>query len=271
MTIVIRLLAVIVMLTIASPVSWSDQSAPNAGVNSTQPQVQSTQDKANSTNSIQTTLSPAPITENLKPVTVPEPIKAGDNGGRNYSSSDWWLVYLTGGLVLVTLGLAIFTGKLYSATVQLGRDAKKSGESQTEKMEASIAQAERAANAAETSANATKYLAEADRAWVVNSENIANLALQNMGEGHISVLIVWANAGRSPAINVSFDAQYRFIGQGDPLPHFVANHSSMEGRAPMGQGIKFQAEEIKAAASFFDGLLSGRWRLIVYSSVQYET
>lgn len=57
---------------------------------------------------------------------------------KDYSSSEWWLVYLTFALVVVTLGLAIYTAKLYRATVGLGKDAKSTSDRQAAEMEKSL-------------------------------------------------------------------------------------------------------------------------------------
>ena len=249
----------------------SEPPVQSAGNAQAQQQPQSSQDKAKFPSDIQTTKITPSAEEKLPPSVVPNPPENKGDQQHWQSSPEWWLVILTGGLVLVTGALAFFTAYLYNATVNLGREAKESGEAQSAKMEASIAQAERAANAAETSANATKYLAEADRAWMVNNQINSNLELQGMTQGHISVVIVWINAGRSPAINVSFDAQYRFVGRGDPIPHFIADHNSAEGRCSTGQGVQNSAGELKVDAARMQDLLSGNWRLIVYSSVQYQT
>ncbi len=42
---------------------------------------------------------------------------------RDYSSSEWWLVYITGLLALITGALAWYTSRLYKATVGIGKDA----------------------------------------------------------------------------------------------------------------------------------------------------
>jgi hypothetical protein len=63
-----------------------------------------------------------------------------------YLSHEWWLVYLTGGLVAVTAALAWYTASLYQATVALGAEAKATSEEQARGMSASIREAARAAD-----------------------------------------------------------------------------------------------------------------------------
>jgi hypothetical protein len=65
------------------------------------------------------------------------------------SASDWWLVKLTGALVVVTGLLAIFTALLYAATAKLAKDAKETGTEQSDRMERSITETTRLAAAAE--------------------------------------------------------------------------------------------------------------------------
>lgn len=62
-------------------------------------------------------------------------VQAGTEGDRrqtaeqpakhDYWSSEWWLVYLTAALALFTLGLVIYTAKLYRSSVQVGEAAAK--------------------------------------------------------------------------------------------------------------------------------------------------
>ena len=75
---------------------------------------------------------------------------------KDYSSSEWWLVYLTFALVAVTLGLAIYTAKLYRATVGLGKDAKSTSERQAAEMEKSLTIAKEAAEATQKAAEAAE-------------------------------------------------------------------------------------------------------------------
>ena len=74
----------------------------------------------------------------------------------SYASGEWWLVYLTGGLVLVTGALAWYTARLYRATVALGREARATSQQQATDMGNSIKEATRAATAMEGVAKATR-------------------------------------------------------------------------------------------------------------------
>ena len=72
----------------------------------------------------------------------------------DYASSEWWLVYLTGGLAAITFALALYTAKLYRATVKLGEDASATSKRQKGETDKAIGIAQQAANAAKDSADA---------------------------------------------------------------------------------------------------------------------
>jgi len=57
------------------------------------------------------------------PVVQIEPSEKAEKA-RDYTSSEWWLVYLTAALSVITGYLALFTGKLFRATARAGEDAK---------------------------------------------------------------------------------------------------------------------------------------------------
>jgi hypothetical protein len=128
---------------------------------------------------------------------------------RDYSASDWWLAYCTGALASITAVLALYTFRLYRATVGLGRDAKRSGVEQSERTERSITQATRAAAAMEDVATATKnnallmqtMLQKQMRAYV--SVDIGSAAYQDANL-RFEALPLLTNTGLTPARNVSF-------------------------------------------------------------------
>lgn len=214
MTNAIRSIAFIVLLTVASSVAWSDPPTPSAGNPATQPQPQTTQNEANAPSNIPATPIAPAIVENLQPPTVPEPSETEETKARDYSSSEWWLVYLTGALVAVTTGLAVFTGYLYSATVQLGRDAKASGDTQAKMMEASIAQATRFAIAAEESnRNAIRAMKSDLRPWIkITAITIDKLTLDPKHGLSVALSCHFQNVGRSPANFVITHSDILFSG-----------------------------------------------------------
>lgn len=86
---------------------------------------------------------------------------------RDYTDSAWWTVYLTALLCLITLGLMLYTAKLWHATVKLSSDAERNSSEQKKDIIRSLETAERAAAAAEKSANVSSTaLSGAQRAFV---------------------------------------------------------------------------------------------------------
>jgi hypothetical protein len=116
----------------------------------------------------------------------------------DYSSSEWWLVYLTFALAFVTLGLAIYTAKLYRATVGLGSEAKSTSDRQAAEMEKSLAIAKEAADAAQKSADvAEKTLTLGERPYVF-AFNVSKFCISEDLIPAITYEV--ANFGKTPAI-----------------------------------------------------------------------
>jgi hypothetical protein len=86
----------------------------------------------------------------------------------DYTSAEWWLVYITGTLAVFTLGLMLYTARLWGATVKLGEDAQKTSERQAHEMQESLRIAAIAAEAAkESSETARKEFFSAHRPRLV--------------------------------------------------------------------------------------------------------
>lgn len=147
-------------LFLLSVSSLSETTVQSAGEPTTQPQPHTTQDKASTPKNIPiiNPLSTSQIGGESTFMAVSSKEKDTERG--LYSTSEWWLVYLTGTLAAITGALAWYTGRLYRATVKLGVDAEKSGLEQGKKMEASIEQAGRSAIAMEDVAKSMKINAD---------------------------------------------------------------------------------------------------------------
>jgi hypothetical protein len=65
----------------------------------------------------------------------------------NYMSPEWWLVYITGLLAVITGALATYTWKLWRATKTLAEDAKQTAERQAREMTMSLQIAQESADA----------------------------------------------------------------------------------------------------------------------------
>ena len=185
-------LAVGVLLSL-SVTAHSEPPVPSAGGSSTKPQAQTTQDKTSTANNIHATNPSAPINENSGALAVTEPAKANDKKGSWYSTSEWWLVMFTGGLVGVTGALAWYTARLYRATVQLGQDAKDSGEANKRQL----------------------------RAWVGFKE-IKNDIIKGTppNDSHLQFVFSSVCSGGSPAFKVEMYTQSKIVDPATGIPHF---------------------------------------------------
>ncbi|HXC65822.1 MAG TPA: hypothetical protein VN638_00300, partial [Nitrospiraceae bacterium] len=80
----------------------------------------------------------------------PSPAKGAEHG-RDYTSAEWWLVYITGALVLATSGLIIYTARLWGATKSLAEDAKNTATQQALDTQTSLRISRESADAAKKS------------------------------------------------------------------------------------------------------------------------
>lgn len=136
-------------------------------------------------------------------------INRGQNANeeRDYSSSEWWLVYLTGVLAAFTFGLMIYTAKLWGATKHALRETKETAERQL-------------------------------RAYL--SINIARITQQNRSEFRTITEI--KNFGQTPAYNVRV---WSILGAFDPSePRNFIKAEAIETYSMLGPGGNF---DLKAA------------------------
>ncbi len=119
--------------------AWSDGPSPRPLKTTAQPQASSTNPKEDSKVGNQAPLQSPTIIEDTPSLNHHD---ISDNKGydrNDYSSSEWWLVYLTGFLSAVTAALAVYTAKLCGATVRVANDAKSTSERQAEETQQALA------------------------------------------------------------------------------------------------------------------------------------
>jgi hypothetical protein len=130
----------------------------------------------------------------------PEPTKEHENA-RSYTSSEWWLVYITSALVLATVGLMIYTARLWGATESLAKDAKQTAVRQASEMQDSLRISRAAADAAMKSADASLM---ALRPWLSCEVDITGPLIFNAEKDAVFRLrFTIKNTGKTPAMNVS--------------------------------------------------------------------
>lgn len=139
-----------------------------------------------------------------------DPVRAAGDHGSAWSA-EWWLVYLTAALALVT-------GLLFYATFRLARDARDTSKRQAEEVKESFAIARHAAEAAQRSAEvAEKALHVGERAYVgVDSVTLLGLTAESFwfkdDRRTVTASVAYRNFGRTPAINVSLNFDFYWTG-----------------------------------------------------------
>lgn len=110
---------VIVGLIIMNGVAYSNPPSPSGRDAATQPKSNTNINKSNPSNNEQSTPNYPPLIEIVKTPTIQVEAIDKTEKRRDYSSSEWWLVYLTGALAAITAVLAFFTYWLWKANAKL--------------------------------------------------------------------------------------------------------------------------------------------------------
>jgi len=124
---------------------------------------------------------------------------------RNYTDSEWWLVYLTGALAVITFFLALYTGLLYRATVKLGKDAKATGDRQEIEVKKSREISKKAADAA---TQTVETMRDADGPYL-----FPEFLRFKIRDGRPTFVYTFRNYGNTPAVLNHFQDLMTF----DPL------------------------------------------------------
>ena len=179
----------------------SDPPAPTKAKAAGQPQTNAPAEQARpEPDNRATTAQPAVVELRKTPVIQ---VEATDKTIKHneYSSHEWWLVYLTAALAATTIGLAVYTAKLYRATVKLGEDAGKTSERQAKETVNAIAASQQAADAAVQTVRTMDVTAERQLRAYMNVQNVdAHWAPEKglLARGYAVVVNV-KNNGQTPA------------------------------------------------------------------------
>ncbi|MDO8810574.1 MAG: hypothetical protein Q7J38_00905 [Gallionella sp.] len=194
--------------------AWSDLPAPEPAKFSSSPNSNATQENQK-TGLHKSVTKPLPVPIEIAPSSTIK-VEANDKAEKHndYFSAEWWLVYSTFILAIITFGLALYTAKLYRATVGLGKEAKGTSERQAREMEKSLAIADAAAQAAISGNELTrKTFVSSQRPWVVIHKIVPRSAL-DLNHG-LSFAFIVKNVGHSPAMNVDVSALVHLPHRGD--------------------------------------------------------
>ena len=202
---------------------------------------------------------------------MPLPSVAATAGGRDYTDSTWWTVYLTGLLCLFTLGLMLYTAKLWHATVKLSTDAEKNSEEQRGHIIRSLNATERAANASEKSAMvAGQSLSTAQRAFVFWKGFDCGV---NIHDGNLKEYVIFAdaeNAGVTPAQDVRFTCNVQIQrGSAPQVPVFKGDFSAATSIV-MGPRSKARSGYLTVSIDDLYECWQGRAKVFVWMRLEYK-
>ena len=153
----------------------------------------------------------------------PETVAGTTEHEHNYFSSEWFLVYITFLLALITGVLAFYTFRLWRATKKMVDSADATAKRQSSEMQASIAEASRAATAmellvkgnAESVATLKDVTARQMRAYLVVDVNSGRYQERNKNI-RFEVKPSLNNAGQTPAHKMTYWATAKIMPY--PLP-----------------------------------------------------
>lgn len=222
---------------------------PTPAKTTAQPKTNTGQNKSNPGHDEQATKGYPPIIEITKTPIIQVETTDKTEKHHDYSSSEWWLVYLSFALVLVTLGLAIYTAKLYRATVGLGKDAKSTSDRQATEMAESIAEATRAAAAMERVASHMEVSAKA------STESVAALK-ERTAQQMRAYLSVSINSGtfQDRNKNILFGVNPTLLNSGNTPAHKITYWARAEILPfPLPEDFQFPPFEDKLQSSFVLG------------------
>jgi hypothetical protein len=215
------LFLILIMITSFIAYAQSNPPVPSRGNSTAKPESRSNNNDKNSDDNKHPSKGfPAIIEISKAPVIQVE--TADKNEKRSWSSSpEWWMVGFTGLLAAITCALALYTGKLYHATVNLGKSADAAGKQQMDGVQKSIAEAARAAAAMEHVAGQMRISASAStenvnvlkertalqmRAYLSVSIGVG-LYQDRLSDIKFEVKPTLANSGHTPAHKVSYWAR----------------------------------------------------------------
>ena len=148
-------ISIVLLICLFAGSAYSNPPAPNTP-NAEQKNQVDTKDKQQPTNPDQRGTETSPLfIKVIPPLAVEQDSTKEHENSRSYTSSEWWLVYITGALVLATVGLMVYTARLWGATKSLAEDAEKTADRQATEMETSLRIARESADAATKAAEAT--------------------------------------------------------------------------------------------------------------------
>ena len=265
--------AVALSLSAFSTVAFAQSETPSPhSTNAVEgPRTSATQSDKNATRDQRETEQMPLVVKVLPSVSVEKPVAGESKKEHDYNSSEWWLVYLTGTLATFTLGLMIYTAKLWGATVKLSRDADASAQRQADEMRRSLATAEKAATAAERGAEiAERSLTVAQRAFVFGKGFTS--AVHFIDE-KLAEYVFWTeleNAGHTPATRVQSWINTRGIPGETPQEPTFQKDIEVEASTVLGPRATAQSGYVSVPLATMIDSWNKKTAVFIWSRVEYR-
>jgi hypothetical protein len=112
------------MIVACGALADSQPPTPGAADAVTKPQSATSQYQKHTENAKAATQGAPTIIETAQTTVVYDPPSDKSEKRRDHSSPEWWIVYITGALAVITLALALYTAKLWRSTGKLVRGSE---------------------------------------------------------------------------------------------------------------------------------------------------
>ena len=212
MAISVLRIAVIVLTLLVAGIAYSDNPSTTPPKASHKPEANPKQHEQHAAADQRGTESSPVFIKVIPTMTVePQPTKETDNCNE-YLSPEWWMIYITGALVLFTLGLMIYTAKLWRATNTLAEDAKRTADRQADQMKQSLAIAQ------ESITLAREEFISTHRPRIIVRRVSINIAKGIGIPDTLGIEFIIANVGNTSTKIIEHNTNLRIYKRNDTLP-----------------------------------------------------
>ena len=227
----------------------SNPPSPTPAKAARQPQAKASEEQAKAEPDKRATQEQPAVVELLKAPVIKVETTDKTEKHRDYTDHEWWLVYLTAALAATTLGLAIYTAKLYRSTKKIAGDA-------------------------ETAASNSVALTRAtERAYIKMSHKLPGL---RYSEGHsVTFGVEYRNWGRTPGTITGVSLAVRALSpELFPLPPAPEYETTPEHDIPQTFLVSnepvFKSCTVKIGEDAVSAIQSRRATLLIVGYVDYR-
>jgi hypothetical protein len=257
------LLAAFLAIVATPAVSQRPAPAPSKAVQEPQSQSRKGEDSAAKRQDV----TPPPASAHQPVPTPPAEPQAREDPEhrRDYTSSEWWLVYLTGALVFMTTCLAIYTARLWNATKGLGNDARDTAARQAGETQESLRISRKSADVAE------QALVRTERAFVYPQDIRATSYIKQADQPiEWSFEVMWVNSGKSPTRDLRLGVSGHLRQADLPEDNSFRIPDDNVVKALIGPGATVGSDWFHVPGGRLRSVQEGTWFLYVWGCARYR-